>query len=103
MAGRGQGAMLGTIDALIVGLAAFVGGHFLLSSPRLREPLVDALGEERFRGLYALLALAALTWTVLAYGQAHAVAVRSEARRGGKEGVSACKSRVSPAPYKKKK
>src|SRR3546814_1879784 len=72
---RGQGAMLGTIDALIVGLAAFVGGHFLLSSPRLREPLVDALGEERFRGLYALLALAALTWTVLAYGQAPAVAV----------------------------
>src|SRR3546814_18301746 len=126
MAGRGQGAMLGTIDALIVGLAAFVGGHFLLSSPRLREPLVDALGEERFRGLYALLALAALTWTVLAYGQAPAVAVwappawtrwipnlampvaavllvagittpsRPEGRRVGKGCVSTCRSRWAP-------
>lgn len=67
--------MLGTIDALIVGLAGFVGGHFLLSSPPLRDPLVRALGEERFRGLYALLALATLTWTVLAYGQAPFVEV----------------------------
>lgn len=67
--------MLGTIDALIVGLAGFVGGHFLLSSPPLREPLVRALGEERFRGLYALLALATLIWTVLAFGRAPYVEV----------------------------
>src|SRR3546814_15872476 len=111
--------MLGSIDGRMVGLAALGGGHFLLSSPRLREPLVDALGEERFRGLYALLALAALTWTVLAYGQAPAVAVwappawtrwipnlampvaavllvRSEGRRVGKACVSTCRSRWSP-------
>jgi len=67
--------MLGTIDALIIGLAGFVGGHFALSSPPLRDPLVKAIGEERFRGLYALLALATLTWTVLAYGQAPFVEV----------------------------
>src|SRR3546814_20622362 len=67
--------MLGSIDGRMVGLAALGGGHFLRPAPRLGEPLVDALGEERFRGLYALLALAALTWTVLAYGQAPAVAV----------------------------
>lgn len=69
--------MLGTIDALIVGLAGFVGGHFLLSSPPLRDPLVRAIGEERFRGLYALLALATLTWSVLAFGRAPVVEVWS--------------------------
>ncbi|EDP63813.1 hypothetical protein BAL199_14297 [alpha proteobacterium BAL199] len=59
--------MLGTIDALFIGLAAFVGGHFVLSSPPLRDPLVRRLGEERFRVLYASAALAALLWTILAY------------------------------------
>lgn len=69
--------MLGTIDALIIGLACFVGGHFALSSPPLRDPLVAAIGEEKFRGLYALLALATLTWTVLAFGQAPFIEVWS--------------------------
>lgn len=67
--------MLGTVDALFIGVAAFVGGHFLLSSPALRDPLVRRLGEERFRGLYALAALAALLWTVLAYEAAPLIAV----------------------------
>ena len=67
--------MLGTIDALLLGLAVFVGGHFTLSSPPLREPAVKAVGEERFRGLYALLALASLTWTVLAFRDAPFVEV----------------------------
>ena len=35
---------------------AFVGLHFLLSHP-LRDPLVRAVGEGPFRGIYALLAL----------------------------------------------
>lgn len=62
--------MLGTIDALLLGLAVFVGGHFALASPALRDPAVKRIGEERFRGLYALVALAALLWTILAYGDA---------------------------------
>lgn len=69
--------MLGTIDALLFGLALFVGGHFALSSPPLRDPAVKRIGEERFRGLYALLALAALLWTVLAYGAAPFVEIWS--------------------------
>ncbi len=67
--------MLGTIDALLLGLAVFVGGHFALSSAPLRDPAVRRIGEERFRGLYALVALAALLWTVLAYGAAPVVEV----------------------------
>lgn len=69
--------MLGTIDAVIIGLLVFVGGHFALASPALREPSVRAIGEERFRGLYALVALVALIWTILAYGSAPYVAVWS--------------------------
>lgn len=69
--------MLGTIEALLLGLVVFVGGHFALSSPGLRDPAVRAIGEERFRGLYALLALASLSWTVLAYGAAPYVEVWS--------------------------
>ena len=69
--------MLGTIDALLLGLVLFVGGHFVLSSPPLREPAVRAVGEERFRGLYAMLALASLLWTVLAFGKAPFVEVWS--------------------------
>jgi len=69
--------MLGTIDALLLGLVLFVGGHFVLSSPPLREPAIRAVGEERFRGLYAMLALASLLWTVLAFGKAPFVEVWS--------------------------
>ncbi len=45
---------------------AFVGTHFLLSHP-LRSPIVKALGEKGFLGLYSLVAFATLGWMVLAY------------------------------------
>jgi uncharacterized membrane protein len=67
--------MFGTIDAVIGGVLAFVGGHFLLSSWALRQPLVARIGEEAFRGVYSLLMLAALVWTVIAYGEAPALDV----------------------------
>lgn len=50
---------------LEVAAAAFVGTHFLLSHP-LRKPLVGALGEKAFLGVYSLVALATLVWMVLA-------------------------------------
>ncbi len=67
--------MLGTIDALVIGVLAFTGGHFALSSAPIRDRVVERLGEERFRGLYALLMLAALVWMLLAYGAAPYVEV----------------------------
>lgn len=62
--------MLGTIDALFLGMVLFVGGHFALSSRPIRDPLSASIGEQRFLGLYSLLMLAALVWTLMAYGAA---------------------------------
>lgn len=45
---------------------AFVGTHFLLSHP-LRAPLVRAIGEKGFLGLYSLVAAVTLGWLALAY------------------------------------
>jgi len=42
--------------ALLLSCIAFLGTHFLLSHP-LRGPLIRAMGEGPFRGLYSLIAL----------------------------------------------
>ncbi|MBQ94760.1 MAG: MFS transporter, partial [Actinobacteria bacterium] len=52
--------------SLIAGSVAFVGTHFVLSHP-LRVPLVSVIGENGFRGLYSLVALATFVWAVLAF------------------------------------
>ena len=41
---------------LILACIAFVGSHFILSHP-VRQPLVRAVGDGPFRGIYALVAL----------------------------------------------
>jgi uncharacterized membrane protein len=46
------------LACLALAAAAFVGSHFLLSHP-LRAPLVRAVGEGPFRGIYSLVALVA--------------------------------------------
>lgn len=50
---------------LEIAAAAFVGTHFLLSHP-LRRPMVKAMGEKAFLGVYSLVALATLVWMVMA-------------------------------------
>lgn len=67
--------MFGSIDALIGGVLAFVGGHFLLSSWSVRALLVERIGEDAFRGLYSLVMLGSLVWTIFAYGAAPGLAV----------------------------
>ena len=62
--------MLGTIDAVIIGVLAFTGGHFLLSAIPLRDRAIEAIGEEKFRGLYSLVMLGALVWLILAFREA---------------------------------
>jgi uncharacterized membrane protein len=52
--------------SLVAASIAFVGSHFALSHP-LRAPLVGALGENGFRGLYSLVALATFVWAVVAF------------------------------------
>ncbi len=62
--------MSGTIGSLLMAVALFVGSHFFLSSLRIRAPLAAALGENGFRALYSVVALAALTWVIAAYRDA---------------------------------
>ncbi|MBV7257251.1 NnrU family protein [Pacificimonas sp. WHA3] len=54
---------------LVIAMALFVGSHFLMSHP-LRAPMVGALGEKGFLGVYSLVSLALLIWAALAYGGA---------------------------------
>lgn len=54
-----------TLEELLFLFAiAFVGTHFLLSHP-LRTPLVRAVGERPFRGLYSLVAI--ITFALMVY------------------------------------
>jgi uncharacterized membrane protein len=54
------------IVSLALATAAFVGTHILLSHP-LRAGLVARLGERAFTGVYSLVALATLAWTIIAW------------------------------------
>lgn len=55
-----------SVVMLMAASAAFVGTHFLLSHP-LRAPLVRALGERGFAGVYSLVAFATLGWVIVAF------------------------------------
>lgn len=55
---------------LILATLAFTGGHFLLSSSNVRGPLVNAIGEAIFRGIYSILMIAALALMIAAYNNA---------------------------------
>ena len=51
---------------LLLASIAFVGMHFLLSHP-LRAPLVRAMGDSAFLGVYSIVATGTLIWMVIAY------------------------------------
>ena len=55
---------------VLVAWILFGGGHLLLSSRRLREPLIARLGALPFRGVYSLMALATFVLLVRSYGEA---------------------------------
>ena len=59
------------LACLALAAAAFVGSHFLLSHP-LRAPLVRAVGEGPFRGIYSVVALVtfgAMLWVYHGIGR----------------------------------
>lgn len=62
--------MTGSIAHVLLAAVVFVGGHFFMSSGPVREPLVRALGEWAFRGLYALVAILSFVWLIMAYAAA---------------------------------
>src|SRR5258708_15026535 len=52
---------------LALAVLAFVGGHFMLSSPPVRNPVAGRVGEQAFFGIYSALMLAAFAWMVTAF------------------------------------
>lgn len=62
--------MTGDLDILFAATAAFVGGHFLLSSAPVRGTLVRQFGENLFLTYYALAMTALFAWVLFAYGDA---------------------------------
>ncbi|OAJ57420.1 MFS transporter [Paraburkholderia ginsengiterrae] len=60
---------MGSTSAVAAAAIAFVGSHFLLSHP-LRRPVVGAIGEAGFQGVYSLVAFLTLGWLVVAYRKA---------------------------------
>lgn len=59
--------MTGTLTSVFLSVLAFVGGHFLLSWPRVRGRVVGAIGESVFSGAYSVLMVAFLVWMIAAY------------------------------------
>ncbi|HEX7656464.1 MAG TPA: NnrU family protein [Sphingomonas sp.] len=64
---------MGAAGMVLAATIAFVGTHFVMSHP-LRAPLVGALGERGFMGIYSLVSLVTLGWVVVAYRAAPATA-----------------------------
>jgi uncharacterized membrane protein len=54
---------------LTLACVAFVGTHLVLSNP-LRRTLARKLGERGFLGLYSLVSIVTLAWTIFAYHRA---------------------------------
>jgi uncharacterized membrane protein len=65
-----NGLMSGGLDILFAAAAAFVGGHFLLSSAPVRGALVQQAGEKAYQLGYSVVAVATFVWMLLAYGDA---------------------------------
>ena len=67
--------MTGSLLHLALASMLFVGSHVVLSIGTVRAPLVAAVGEPLFRGVYSILALALIVWMVMAYNAAPYVEV----------------------------
>jgi uncharacterized membrane protein len=57
------------LGSIVAAAVSFVGTHFLLSHA-LRKPIVDAVGEGVFLGIYSVVGAVTLGWLVLAYRSA---------------------------------
>jgi|HigsolmetaAR203D_1030402.scaffolds.fasta_scaffold00064_74 uncharacterized membrane protein len=62
--------MVGSMWSLVAAGAFLLLTHFGIASTGLRGRLVDAMGEGPYRGVFSLVAFAALFWLILAYNAA---------------------------------
>lgn len=67
--------MVGTSQALLLAMAVFVGSHFALSTLAVRAAAIKLFGENGFRLLYSVIAVASLAWVITAYRAAPVVAL----------------------------
>ncbi|MCR9219439.1 MAG: NnrU family protein [Alphaproteobacteria bacterium] len=62
--------MTWAFNELLLAMATFVSGHFLLSSLPVRTALIERIGANAHRILYSLFAIVTLVWSVNAYNRA---------------------------------
>jgi uncharacterized membrane protein len=67
--------MIGTLWAVGLAAAVFVGLHLVPVVPGLRAGLIGAIGRLAYRGLFSLVALGSLAWLIVAHMEAPYVAL----------------------------
>jgi uncharacterized membrane protein len=55
------------VAAIELWAGLFVGSHLLISSPSIRSRLIERIGEQPFRGLYSIVAIATLTPMIIVF------------------------------------
>jgi uncharacterized membrane protein len=58
------------MTALVAAACLFVGIHLGISGTKLRDVITGAIGENPYRGLFAITSLGAVVWMCIAYNQA---------------------------------
>lgn len=66
-----RGVLQGNLVPLAAATSCFVGSHFLLSGP-LRRVIAKSLGRPTYLTIYSLVAIATLTWAIVAFDRAPA-------------------------------
>ena len=59
--------MTGTLSHLFAAMLVFIASHILMSSARIRGPLISKFGDGPFKSVYSLIAAAAIYWVVSAF------------------------------------
>lgn len=62
--------MIESLQPLLLAMATFVIGHFVLASLPVRQALIGVIGNNGFRGLFSIFALITLIWAIRAYAAA---------------------------------
>lgn len=62
--------MTESLLTLLSATALFIGSHFVLSSLPVRQVLIDRVGENGHRGLYAVVAAGSMIWMIVSFGDA---------------------------------
>ncbi|HAE04071.1 MAG TPA: hypothetical protein DCG04_22025, partial [Rhodospirillaceae bacterium] len=62
--------MIESVLTLVIATATFVASHFILASLSVRAFIAEKVGENGHRIVFSLISAGAITWMLMAYGQA---------------------------------